>query len=389
VSYTTQVTSAKQITACAACALALILGPGILLATDTPALKKVRISIGPAGLTCNAPLFVAYEKNFFKEEGLDAELIRGDWDFIKESLALGKIDGAQGMLMTYLKPIEQGLDVKFTAGVHKGCMHVLTAKDSPLSKPEDLKGKRIGVSQIGGSPWFFAARVVGSLGMDIKRDVEWTVYPLAELKQALEKKEVDAISVADPTGELLLSEGFAKDIVNSATDAPYKDEYCCVVVVSGQLIKSDPDTAARLTRAILKAAKWVSSNPQSAAEICVEKKYLSGTAELNARVLAQLNYIPSVEGGAEATRTAASAMQKAGILDASTDLNALVDRAFVRLPTLDDSWLQSVEVEQEDSISRQQIFAQDLGRINPNEIFVSGHRNCCCQDITLPHALAR
>jgi hypothetical protein len=61
--------------------------------------------------------------------------------------------------------------------------------------------------------------------MDIKRDVEWTVYPLAELKQALEKKEVDAISVTDPTGELLLSEGFARDIVNSSTDAPYKDEW--------------------------------------------------------------------------------------------------------------------------------------------------------------------
>jgi NitT/TauT family transport system substrate-binding protein len=355
--YTMKLISTKQVIAWAAGALALVLAPEILLATDTPALKKARIGI-PGDVSCNAPLFVAYEKNIFKEEGLDAELIRGDWDFIKESLALGKIDVTQGMVMTYLKPIEQGLDVKFTAGVHKGCMHVLTAKDSPLSKPEDLKGNRIGVSQMGGSPWFFAARVIGSLGMDIKHDVKWKVYPLAELKQALEKKEVDAISVADPTGELLLSEGFAKDIVNSSTDAPYKDEYCCVVVLSGQLIKSDPDTAARLTRAILKAAKWVSSNPQSAAEICVEKKYMSATVELNARVLAQLNYIPSVEGGAEATKTAASAMQKAGILDASTDLNALVDRTFVRLPTLDDSWVRSVKVEKEDKISCQQIRAR-------------------------------
>ena len=76
------------------------------------------------------------------------------------------------------------------------------------------------------------------------------------------------------------------------------------------------------------------------------------------RVLAQLNYIPSVGGGAEATKTTASAMQKAGILDASTDLNALVDRTFVRLPTLDDSWVRSVKVEKEDKISCQQIRAR-------------------------------
>ena len=199
------------------CALALILGPESLLASDPPALKKVRI--GQAGRTCSAPVLVAYERNLFKEEGLDAELILGDWDFIKESLALGKIDATQGMVITYLKSIEQGLDVKITAGVHKGCMHVLTTKDSSLSKPEDLKGKRIGVQGTWGSSWFFAARVVGSLGMDIKHDVEWKVYPVVELKQALEKKEVEAISVIEPTGELLLSEGFAKDIVNSSTDA--------------------------------------------------------------------------------------------------------------------------------------------------------------------------
>jgi NitT/TauT family transport system substrate-binding protein len=96
-------------------------------------------------------------------------------------------------------------------------VHVLVAGDSPLSKPEDLRGKRIGVQGIGTSPWYFAARVVGSLGMDIKHDVEWKVYPLAELKQALEKKEVDAISVIDPAGELLLSEDLQR---TSLTPAP-------------------------------------------------------------------------------------------------------------------------------------------------------------------------
>ena len=82
-------------------------------------------------------------------------------------------------------------------------------------------------------------------------------------------------------------------------------------------------------------------------------------------------------------------MQKAGILEASTDIKALVDRAFVRLPTLDDSWVQSVKVEHEDKISRQQILAQDLHNLNANEIFASGYRDCCSQDVIIPRALAR
>ena len=111
-------------------ALALILGSASSLATDTPTLKKVRIGDIP-GSSCHAPLYIAYEKDFFKEEGLDAEIIRGDWDFIKESLPLGKIDATQGMVMTYLKSIEQDLDVNipgvqnvWVQGVGCGTAHV-------------------------------------------------------------------------------------------------------------------------------------------------------------------------------------------------------------------------------------------------------------------------
>src|SRR5947209_12970448 len=41
---------------------------------STPTLRKVRI--GYVGLTCDSDLFVAYEKGFFKDEGLDAELVK-------------------------------------------------------------------------------------------------------------------------------------------------------------------------------------------------------------------------------------------------------------------------------------------------------------------------
>ena len=78
--------------------LALILGPECLLAADTPALKKVRIGDNIPAISCHAPLYIAYEKDFFKEEGLDAEIIGGATDFQRESLATGKIDVTLGMV---------------------------------------------------------------------------------------------------------------------------------------------------------------------------------------------------------------------------------------------------------------------------------------------------
>ena len=41
------------------------------------------------------------------------------------------------------------------------------------------------------------------------------------------------------------------NVVDQAKDAPYKDEYCCAVMVSGKLIKSDPETAAKITRQVI------------------------------------------------------------------------------------------------------------------------------------------
>ncbi|WP_084441837.1 ABC transporter substrate-binding protein [Termitidicoccus mucosus] len=324
------------------------------------AAAPVKVTIGHIGNSCESPVYVAKDKGFFSEEGLDAGIVRGDWNFIKESLAFGRISAVQGLLMNYIKPIEQGLDVKVTAGVHRGCVRILVPDTSPITGPAGLKGKRIGVPALGSSPWIFAARVISELGGDIRRDVEWKPFPAGELKLALQKGEVDAIAVADPIGEILISEGGVRIVVDQLTDAPYKDEYCCAVLVSGKLARETPDVAARITRAILKASLWIEHNPQGAAEIAVNGRHTGGSVEINARILAKLDYVPSVEGGRLAVLTASTALKNAGILSRTTDIPAFVERAFVRLPGLDDAWLKGVAVAREDRISPAAIFNRPL-----------------------------
>src|SRR4029453_10179040 len=303
-------------------------------------LTKVRV--GYIGITCEAPIFSAVENGFFKEEGLEVELVRCEWSKYKDVLALGGYDITHHLIMYFLKPIEQGLDVKFTAGIHTGCLRVQAAPNGPINTVQDLKGKRIGCPGMGTPPFIFANRVLGANGIDASKDVEWRVHPAGELGLALEKGEIDAIADSEPIGSLLLAEGKVKNIADQAKDAPYKDEYCCAVIANGKFLAKNPKVAAAATRALLKGAKWVETNPRAAARLSVEKKYLASNPELNTVAISNLRYIPSVSGAELAVKSAAQEMKVAGMLAPSTDVPTLANKAFAHLEGVSDTWLQNL-----------------------------------------------
>ena len=305
---------------------------------------RTKLRVGYIGITCEAPLFTAVEKGFFAEEGLDAELVRCEWATYKDALALGRYDVTHHLLMYFLKPIEQGMDVKFTGGVHRGCLRVQAPADGPIRTVADLRGKTIAVPGMGTPPFMFASRVMSANGVDPSRDVNWRVYPAGEQGLILGRGLVDAVANSEPVGSLLLAEGKVRNIADQAKDPPYKDEYCCAVLVNGQFLTRYPGASAGATRAILKAAKWVDVNPAAAARLSVEKKYIASTVELNAYAISNLDYAPSVRGAQDAVISAASEMQKGGMLDARTDLAALAAKSFARLDGVTDEWLEAVAV---------------------------------------------
>src|SRR5260221_581994 len=306
-------------------------------------LAKVRV--GYIGLTCEAPIFTAVEKGFFKEEGLDVSLIKCEWANYKDVLALGGFDVTHHLVMYFLKPVEQGLDVKFTGGIHRGCLRVHALKKANIRSIEELRGKRIGVPGMGTPPFIFANRVLGAHGIDPKKEITWLVFPAGELGLALDKGDVDAVADSEPIGSLLMAGGKVMSVADQATDAPYKDEYCCAVLVNGKFLAKNPKAAAAATRALLKAAKWVETNPSAAARMSVEKKYLASNPELNTVAISHLRYVPSVSGAEAAVKSAAIEMKKAGMLSPNTDVEELARRAFVHLDGVSDEWLQSLQVE--------------------------------------------
>ena len=347
--------STKFIVALGFCALLL---SGCSKKSTATVVNSKHVKIGFIGLTCEAPIYTAYEKGFFKDEGLEPELVKCSWANYKDNLALGSYDITHHLVMYFLKPIEQGLDVRFLGGVHTGCLRVQTGVNSPIHKIQDLKGKSIGVPGMGTPPFVFANRVLGTHGVDAGKDITWKVYPAGELGLALRKGEVDAVADAEPIGTLLIAQGIARNVegMDEATDEPYASEYCCEIIGNGKWIDANPDSAARATRAILRGAKWVQENPKAAAQLAVDKKYLASTVELNTVAISRLKYIPTVSDAEQTLYTAAKEMRETKMLSPTTDTDALAKRAFMHLPGVTDEWIKSVKVE-----------TVPGGQVDPNE----------------------
>jgi NitT/TauT family transport system substrate-binding protein len=304
-----------------------------------------KLKVAYIGLVSEAPIFVAQEKGFFREEGIDVELVKTDWNGLRGGLDRGSFDAAATLLMYLLKPIDQGADIKITGGTHMGCLQVQAGALTEIKNTSDLKGKRIAVSSMDSPPFYFACRALAAAGPNPRRDVTWLVIEPEVMEEALLSGQVDAVANSEPIGSMLLARDKVHTIVDQSTDLPYRDEFCCVAVVSGKLASSNPAAAAKVTRALLKGAKWVGENSSVAVYLAVERKYVASSAELNSRAMSRLRYAPGVSRCRDSVKSAAKDMKLLGLLKGSADSAELARRAWLDLEGVTDDWLKGLQVE--------------------------------------------
>jgi NitT/TauT family transport system substrate-binding protein len=229
-------------------------------------LKKLTFSWNASGV-CLAPLPLAVQHGIFAKHGLDVELVNfgGSTDQLLEAIATGKSDAGVGMALRWLKPLEQGFDVKITAGTHGGCMRLLAPAGAGIDKLEDLKGKVVATADMGSPDKNFFSILLAKKGIDPVSDVEWRQYPGELLRAAVDKGEAQALTGSDPRPYLWLKDGKLKEVSSNLAEQ-YAHRTCCIIGVRASLLRSDKATATALTRAILEAAVHTVHNPQDAAK---------------------------------------------------------------------------------------------------------------------------
>ncbi|MBO4789875.1 MAG: ABC transporter substrate-binding protein [Oxalobacter sp.] len=292
--------------------------------------KKIRVAYSPA--LCEAYIHIAIEKGFLQAEGLEVEKIQVDGAHIQEAIGAGQIDGGGGLVSKFLLPVENGLPIKFVAGMHSGCIKVLVANGSPLNKVADLKGKKIGVPGLADASTLMLKRSLAAAGISVDEknpEVEFVVYNKNDLVQALSNGSVDAIGLLDPIASIAAEKAHLKTIFDNGETKPYNKEICCAIFVASQYAKDNPEGAAAFTRAVMKAAAWIHEHPEEAAKIQLEKKYVAGDVTLNARLLKGFNYHPTVQGGYEAVKANAKELASIGILKKTPDTQKFADSIFL------------------------------------------------------------
>lgn len=316
--------------------LALVYVLLTVFAAPVQARELQKVNIGYFGVICELATYIAIEKGFFAEEGLEANLIKANWDGLKDGIASGKLDAVSNLLMNWLKPIEQGIDVKLTIGFHTGCLKLIASEKSGIKTIADLKGKRVGVNGIGGSAHLISYRAAHRAGLDPAKDIEWKAYSNPELRLALEKGEVDAVAGSDPATALIEKNVPSVTLIDIAVTPPFDKEFCCLLGINGKLVKNNPQLATKIARAHAKATKWISENRAETIDIIIDKNYVPIERELAAEVLQHYYYYPTVDAAKKALFEAAQELKDIGLLDKSTDPVKLASFAFVELEGLEE-----------------------------------------------------
>ncbi|GGG26058.1 ABC transporter substrate-binding protein [Paenibacillus abyssi] len=249
-------------------AMAAILGAcgsnqGNSQATDDSAsndqLETVKLDIGMLKLTSSAPLFIAIEKGFFEEEGIEANV---EWFEAAQPIAVatasGSVDvGATGITASLYNMVAEGQKLYIVAdkgreqeGYSSSALMVHT--DSPITTIEELKGKKIGITQTGSTFHYMAGRLLEKHGLSLS-DVE--LVPLGKINammETLSSKQVDAVLLNEPNITAVVKEGYGKVIAQVGDEIEYQTSG----IFFSQKIVDNHDAAVRFMKAYAKASRY-------------------------------------------------------------------------------------------------------------------------------------
>jgi NitT/TauT family transport system substrate-binding protein len=246
-------------------AAAGVLGPRRLLAGEgPPEVTTIRLARDPT--ICVAPGQIA--EALLRAEGF-TDVRYTKVSHSGDAVARGELDFAFETAAWVVAHLDAGDPITALAGVHVGC-YELFAHD-PVQSISDLAGKRVGIPQAQGSSGHLLLAVMAAqVGLDPHSEIDWITRSGGDFLEAFARGEVDAFLGFTPEPQELRARRIGRVILNTATDLPWSQYFCCTAFGNRDFVSAHPVATKRYLRAILKAADICASEPERAAKTLVE-----------------------------------------------------------------------------------------------------------------------
>lgn len=230
--------------------LAFSLALAVTASAQTP-LEKITVNYA-ARTGTTWPLYIAKEGGYYQKYGLDVNLA-----FAVHPAGIAMVISGEAVMTNY--PLEQAMPAASRDGSliivgsqYKKSSFALMAPKT-FSSVRDLKGRKIGVSQIGDAPYNYSVGLLAKAGLTPK-DVEWVPIgtDVNGRAAALKSGRVDATMLTAPTYFKFEQEGF-KSLANTSD---YDDIYApTVYVFKKTTLAANPKLAESLLKAHAEAIK--------------------------------------------------------------------------------------------------------------------------------------
>jgi ABC-type nitrate/sulfonate/bicarbonate transport system substrate-binding protein len=236
--------------------------PGWLNAAEPQ--QKVRIGY-PSPAVSTLPFDIAKEKGFYTKAGLDVEYIQMRTAIAPQAILNGNINFFTSP-QAGISAAVSGLPLVVVLVLYKDTPWVLiTSKE--INKPQDLTGKKIAISDLRSSPYYFARAGFKKLGLDDKQVNLVTTGGTSNSFAALTSNLVAGAVLSPPFDDKAVSLGFKKFLfLGDLADIPYVGLF-----TSQAELHNHRDRVKRTIAAVMDATSWERANRSEAIKMIVAK----------------------------------------------------------------------------------------------------------------------
>jgi ABC-type nitrate/sulfonate/bicarbonate transport system substrate-binding protein len=314
--------------------IALALTIFMFSATASAATPPKRVRILFADFSERMGLFfIAKDQRFFDEQGIDADLVQVNTG----PVAVAAMAANEAEFYTVsatgaaLGAIASGLDLVWVAGmINKLDGYFYTSPK--IQKPEDLKGKTLGVQSIGGGIWMFVMMTLDHWGLVPERDkIQLRVIgDQSVLTQALSNGLIDGSVWGYAYNNSLQKAGGHLLVDLTTLNIPYQGTG---IVARRGFVANSPDVVEKTLRAFVRANDFVQDRNHQAAVVRSVQKWLRLGPNTNAdalyermRQLYDRRVAPTRDGLQNALRVLSKADPRYGKLK----VDELIDDRLIR-----------------------------------------------------------